>query len=168
MTDRYDLATVARHHRSFSEAMELAGQATAEMMADHAGFPPPKTGIADLVLHYGWHAGIGIIADLSPYRVEDRIDWLTSVIDSDDFITEAVLARVRTCPVLHSMVEMESVYRDLARDVVVPDADEMTEVEHIENAVLSVLETTAHAAIDAVVSEYRQEMTGKTEDDDHA
>ena len=168
MTDRYDLATVARHHRSFSEAMELAGQATAEMMADHAGFPPPKTGIADLVLHYGWHAGIGIIADLSPYRVEDRIDWLTSVIDSDDFATAAVVTRVKSCPVFHSTAEMESVYRDLARDVVVPDADEMTEMEHVENAVLSVLETTAHAAIDAVVSEYRLQMFGKTEEEDHA
>lgn len=168
MTDRYDLATVARHHRSLSEAMELAGQATAEMMADHAGFPPPKTGIADLVLHYGWHAGIGIIADLSPYRVEDRITWLTGGIDSDDSVTGTVLARVNSCPVFYSTAEMESVYSDLARDVEVPDSEEMTEMEHVENAVLSVLETTAHAAIDAVVSEYRQEMTGKTEEEDHA
>ena len=168
MSARIDPDLVRRHRRALDDAMELTGQATAEMMASLAGFPPPSTGLADLVLHYGWHAGIGIIADLSPYRVEDRITWLTGGIDSDDHLTEAVVARVRTCPVFHSTAEMESVYRDLARDVVVPDADEMTETEHIENAVLSVLETTAHAAIDAVVSEYRQQMSGKTEDDDHA
>ena len=168
MTDRYDLATVARHRRSLSEAMELTGSATSEMMADHAGLPSPTTGLADLVLRYGWNAGIGIIADLSPYSVGDRIDWLTSGIDSDDSVTEAVVARVRRCPVFHDMVGLEYVYSELARDVEVPDADEMTEMEHVENAVLSVLETAAHAAIDAVVSEYRQEMTGKTEEEDHA
>lgn len=148
--------------------MELAGQATPEMMASLSGFPTPSTALAELALRYGWHTGIGIITDLPPYRVEDCVTWLTGGIDSDDNVTSTIATRVRTCPMLHSVAEMESVVLDLTRDVVLPDADEMTEVEHTENAVLSVLETTAHAAIDAVVSEYRQQMTGKTEDDDHA
>lgn len=162
-----DNGTVDRHNRVMFRAVTEAGEMTTEMIAHKVGVRDPRSGWGESVLRYGWSTGLGTLADLAPIAAEARIDWLMGAIDDDPTLGPAICVRVAQCPVFRDQTTLEGAIGDLAADrIEVPDRDEMTEFEHTEVLIFSILELAAHAAIEAVVSEYREKMSGKSEGED--
>lgn len=156
--------------RNLTEAIELVVSTLTEEIARRIGVRAPRTAWGEYVLRYGWVMGSAVVTDLAVEMEEGRTEWwLTGGADDDARIGATIGARVRRCPVFVSQTQMDRTYGDLGDgEIETPDGDEMTELERQERVILSILESSAHAGADAVLSEYRQLLAEQDEGDDDA